>query len=168
VVVVVAFFETTEGLTIMSGSLGHAARSAASARCSPSASSRVAPDSQSVILDSTTEISVRELNRVSLSRFRSHSITQDAPPDVDLSALVDDDIPPFNDRVSAELSARDPVLAAAATHFFGAGPVREGKRVRPVMVLLMGNVSCNPPTSSLPSSDHFSFLFGPRAPLSPP
>jgi len=32
------------------------------------------------------------------------------------------------------------VLTASAQHFFGSGRTREGKRVRPVIVLLMGNV----------------------------
>eukprot|EP00966_Prymnesium_polylepis_P188371 4365601-Prymnesium_polylepis.2 len=97
-----------------------------------------------VVEDSKTEETVQELNTISLEHFRCHSIGTDAAPDIDPFKLVADDIAPLSGRVAADLEAQEPILSASAQHFFGSGRTREGKRVRPVIVLLMGNVSLRP------------------------
>jgi len=127
---------TTRGLNMMSGDFQ--AGRVASTRRSRQSTSRVATG---VVEDSKMEETVVELNRVSLSHFRCHSIAQDAAPSVDPFALVADDIAPLSQRVSRDLRAQEPVLTASAQHFFGSGSTREGKRVRPVIVLLMGNAT---------------------------
>jgi len=94
-----------------------------------------------VVEDSKTEETVQELNTISLEHFRCHSIGTDAAPDIDPFKLVADDIAPLSGRVAADLEAQEPILSASAQHFFGSGRTREGKRVRPVIVLLMGNAT---------------------------
>jgi len=96
---------------------------------------------EDVVEDSKTEETVQELNSVSLEHYRCHSIGVDPAPDVDPFKIVAEDIAPLSGRVSADLEAQEPVLTASAQHFFGSGRTREGKRVRPVIVLLMGNAT---------------------------
>ena len=52
--------------------------------------------------------------------------------------MVTAELDPLSGSVRSDLEGEDPVLSASAQHFFGAGNTREGKRVRPVLVLLMG------------------------------
>lgn len=84
---------------------------------------------------------VRSLNARSLSHLRCHSITEDAAPEVNPFALVAEDIAGLNDEVCVQLEGKDEQLVASAQHFFGAGNTREGKRVRPVIVCLMGQAT---------------------------
>ena len=93
-----------------------------------------------VVEDSQTFNTVSELNQLSLSHFRCHDISADTAPDVDPFAMVADDISRLNAEVCGEVTGKDEVLTASSQHFFGAGNTREGKRVRPVLVCLMGQV----------------------------
>lgn len=117
------------------------------------------PPSENVVEDSKTEEIVQELNRVSLRHHRCHSIENDPAPNVDPFKLVSEDIAPLSNRVSDGLKATDPVLTASAQHFFGSGRTREGKRVRPVIVLLMGNVSASPLLQLLSINGRISLHF---------
>ncbi|KAL1507909.1 hypothetical protein AB1Y20_007514 [Prymnesium parvum] len=119
---------------------------AMSGRVSPLARSRsgqarVAEPPRDVVEDSKTEEIVQELNRVSLSHHRCHNIETDPAPSIDPFKLVAADIAPLSSQVADGLKASDPVLTSSAQHFFGSGRTREGKRVRPVIVLLMGNAT---------------------------
>jgi len=93
---------------------------------------------EAVVEDSTTMRTVQNLNAQSLSEFRCHNILEDAAPDVNPFAMVADDVAVLNDQVCDQLDGVDTDLVASAQHFFGAGNTREGKRVRPVIVNLMG------------------------------
>lgn len=84
---------------------------------------------------------VDSLNAVELSKYRCHNIVEDAAPDVNPFKLVADDIASLNDEVCKQLLADDEALTGSAQHFFGAGNTREGKRVRPVIVCLMGQAT---------------------------
>jgi len=91
------------------------------------------------VLDvSRTEDTVHQLNRVHLDRHRCHSVLTDAPPATDPFALVAADLEPLGTVVRDELDAESLTLRDSAQHFFGKGRAREGKRVRPVLVLLVG------------------------------
>ena len=108
--------------------------------------SRIAVASKSedkvpVVSETTTFDTVSDLNQLSLTEFRCHSLERDAPPNVDPFALVADQIATLNDDVCEQLGANDEVLTSSAQHFFGAGNTREGKRVRPVLVRLMGRAT---------------------------
>ena len=94
-----------------------------------------------VVSETTTFGTVSDLNQLSLSKFRCHSLLSDPPPDIDPFALVKDEIALLNGDVCEQVEATDEVLSASAQHFFGTGNTREGKRVRPVLVCLMGEVS---------------------------
>ena len=124
---------------------GAAGRSVPTKRVTRRASaSRVAvaeKDREPVVEDSTTMRTVRSLNARSLSHLRCHSITEDAAPEVNPFALVAEDIAGLNDEVCVQLEGKDEQLVASAQHFFGAGNTREGKRVRPVIVCLMGQAT---------------------------
>ena len=52
-----------------------------------------------------------------------------------------DEIAQLNEDVCDQVAATDEVLTASAQHFFGAGNTRAGKRVRPVLVCLMGQAT---------------------------
>ena len=93
--------------------------------------------SDRLVFDATFS-TVSELNELSLKQFRCHSVVDDAPPEVDPFALVADEIALLNGDVCSQLEGTDEVLTASAQHFFGAGNTREGKRVRPVIVCLIG------------------------------
>lgn len=94
-----------------------------------------------VVEDTNTLGAVKVLNRLSLSEHRCHSVTADAAPEVDAFGLVADDIALLSDAVRSQLEAKHADLTASAQHFFGAGNARQGKRVRPVIVLLMGQAT---------------------------
>ena len=96
---------------------------------------------QPVVDESTTFATVRSLNALSLSQFRCHSVRDDAAPSVDPFALVQDEISALNNDVCDEVVGEDEVLTCASQHFFGAGNTRAGKRVRPVIVCLMGQAT---------------------------
>lgn len=83
-------------------------------------------------------VQVHQLNRVHLDRHRCHSVLTDAPPATDPFALVAADLEPLGTVVRDELDAESLTLRDSAQHFFGKGRAREGKRVRPVLVLLVG------------------------------
>ena len=108
-------------------------------------SSRIAtaerPLAENVVEDSTTMGTVRTLNARSLSQYRCHSVTNDPAPDVNPFGMVADDVATLNTEVCEQLSGRDKALVDSAQHFFGAGNTREGKRVRPVIVCLMGQAT---------------------------
>ena len=87
---------------------------------------------------------VRNLNAISLERHRAHTVTADAPPSTDPFSLVADDIAPLSGSVCDQLSADQQTLMESAQYFFGAGNARQGKRVRPVIVLLMGQATAQP------------------------
>ena len=109
-----------------------------------SAATRIATTKEvrdAVVEESTTLGTVHELNSVSLSKYRCHSVTDDAPPDVNPFDMVADDIATLNDDVCSELDGKDVDLVGSAQHFFGTGNTREGKRVRPVIVSLMGQAT---------------------------
>ena len=93
-----------------------------------------------VVEESTTFRTVKTLNKMRLKQFRCHSITRDAAPDVNPFTLVADDVATLNGEVCGQLDGKDEVLTASAQHFFGSGNTRQGKRVRPVIVCLMGQV----------------------------
>jgi len=97
-------------------------------------------DRSSVVSETTTFGTVSELNQLSLSHFRCHSLS-DPPPDVDPFALVKDEIALINGDVCGQVEGTDEVLTASAQHFFGSGNTREGKRERPVIVSLMGQAT---------------------------
>lgn len=91
-----------------------------------------------VVQVTRTEETVQALNNVQLNHFRCHSVTTDTPPDVDPFAQVKNQLDPLSTVVRDQLNAESRTLGSAAQHFFGSGRAREGKRVRPVIVLLMG------------------------------
>jgi len=119
-----------------SGRVAKVSRGAASSRLGASTTKPT-----SVVEDSMTEETVKGLNDVSFNHFRTHDLYTDEPPAANPFALVETDIAPLSERVSAQLEAEEPVLTASAQHFFGSGRTREGKRVRPVIVLLTGNAT---------------------------
>jgi len=94
-----------------------------------------------IIEDTNTADVVRKLAAIDLGHMRCHQITEDAPPDVDPFALVKEELAPLSLEVRSQLEAQHESLTDAAQHFFGAGNTREGKRVRPVIVLLMGRAT---------------------------
>jgi geranyl diphosphate synthase len=94
-----------------------------------------------VVEDSTTFRTVESLNALSLSDHRCHSVTSDASPEADPFGLVADELLTLSEDVRAQLHGRDETLGLAASHFFGTGHTREGKRVRPVIVLLMARAT---------------------------
>ena len=94
-----------------------------------------------IIEDTNTADVVRKLAAIDLGHMRCHVITEDAPPDVDPFALVKEELEPLSQDVRSQLEAQHESLTDAAQHFFGAGNTREGKRVRPVIVLLMGRAT---------------------------
>jgi len=98
-------------------------------------------EDERVVEDSQTFNTVSELNQLSLSHFRCHDILAEPAPDVDPFAMVADDISRLNAEVCGEVTGKDEVLTASSQHFFGAGNTREGKRVRPVLVCLMGQAT---------------------------
>lgn len=102
-------------------------------------------DNGAVVDESTTFVTVSQLNEVCLQQFRCHSVADDPAPDVDPFALTRDEVCSLNEAVCTEVEGVDEVLTASAQHFFGAGNTREGKRVRPVIVNLMGRVRAAPP-----------------------
>ncbi|KOO27798.1 geranyl diphosphate synthase [Chrysochromulina tobinii] len=109
-----------------------------------SSASRVAvadKDREPVVVDSTTMTTVRSLNEKSLSKFRCHSISKDPSPDVNPFGMVAAELSTLNGEVCAQLEGKDDDLVGSAQHFFGAGNTREGKRVRPVIVCLMGQAA---------------------------
>ena len=58
---------------------------------------------------------------------------------VDPFALVKKDLAPFSDNMKELVEAENPVLTAAAKHFF---EKRHGKRFRPTIVMLMCTYAC--------------------------
>eukprot|EP00310_Coccolithus_braarudii_P023898 CAMPEP_0183357398 /NCGR_PEP_ID=MMETSP0164_2-20130417/46153_1 /TAXON_ID=221442 /ORGANISM="Coccolithus pelagicus ssp braarudi, Strain PLY182g" /LENGTH=422 /DNA_ID=CAMNT_0025530997 /DNA_START=17 /DNA_END=1285 /DNA_ORIENTATION=+ len=94
-----------------------------------------------VVEVSRTEETVLHLNSVSLDSHRCHSISKDEPPVVDPFGLVREQLEPLSAAVRHELEAESTGLADASQHFFGSGAAREGKRVRPVLVLLMAQAT---------------------------
>lgn len=94
-----------------------------------------------IIEDTNTADVVRKLAAIDLGHNRCHQITEDAPPDVDPFALVKEELAPLSREVRSQLEAQHESLTDASQHFFGAGNTREGKRVRPVIVLLMGRAT---------------------------
>jgi geranyl diphosphate synthase len=55
--------------------------------------------------------------------------------------MVAAELSTLNGEVCAQLEGKDDDLVGSAQHFFGAGNTREGKRVRPVIVCLMGQAA---------------------------
>jgi len=98
-------------------------------------------DNGAVFDESTTFVTVSQLNEVCLQQFRCHSVADDPAPDVDPFALTRDEVSSLNEAVCMEVKGVDEALTASAQHFFGAGNTREGKRVRPVIVNLMGRAT---------------------------
>lgn len=96
-----------------------------------------------IIEDSKTEEVVAALNDLDLSHHRCHDIATDAPPDVNPFGLVEDELTPLSADVRSQLEAEHTSLTDASQHFFGSGNTREGKRVRPVLVLLMGRAAAD-------------------------
>jgi len=106
------------------------------------------------VSESTTFSTVSDLNQLSLSDFRCHSLATDDAPDVDPFALVADEIALLNDDVCTQVGAEDEVLTASAQHFFGTGNTRAGKRVRPVLVCLMGRATALAAKLDEPQQQH--------------
>jgi geranyl diphosphate synthase len=101
---------------------------------------------------------VHQLNRVRLERHRCHSVTADAPPSVDPFQLVASHLEPLGHVVRGELDSESATLRDSAQHFFGKGRAREGKRVRPVLVLLVGaTTALNAPESAHPPDVETAF-----------
>lgn len=123
-----------------SGAARAAASSADPVRVTGSKASAGEP-ADPVVEESQTFRTVSELNSLSLSKFRCHDVRTDPAPEVDPFALVADEIAVLNEDVCNEVTGDDEVLTASSQHFFGAGNTREGKRVRPVLVCLMGEAS---------------------------
>mmetsp|Transcript_51619 Transcript_51619/g.112335 ORF Transcript_51619/g.112335 Transcript_51619/m.112335 type:complete len:410 (+) Transcript_51619:137-1366(+) len=98
-------------------------------------------DKAEVVQVTRTEETVQQLNSVHLERHRCHSVATDAPPTVDPFKLVQKQLEPLSAVVRAQLDAESQTLGQAAQHFFGAGSARQGKRVRPVIVLLVGQAT---------------------------
>merc|ERR1719221_236612 len=98
-------------------------------------------ESTDVVEVTRTEETVEQLNSLSLHAHRCHSIGSDAPPAVDPFALVHEQLEPLSAIVRSQLDAESHTLGDASQHFFGAGAAREGKRVRPVLVLLMAQAT---------------------------
>jgi len=94
-----------------------------------------------VIEKPNTDMVVKALNAIDLSEKRCHDLLTDGVPDVDPFAMVQDELTPLSADVRGHLEAEHIALTEAAQHFFGAGNTREGKRVRPVLVLLMGRAT---------------------------
>ena len=122
---------------------GFGARAAAGAggRAATAVEDREDKESGGVVSESTIFGTVSDLNELSLSKFRCHSLANDPPPNIDPFALVTDEIAQLNEDVCDQVAATDEVLTASAQHFFGAGNTRAGKRVRPVLVCLMGQAT---------------------------
>ena len=122
---------------------GFGARAAAGAggRAATAVEDRDDKESGGVVSESTIFGTVSDLNELSLSKFRCHSLANDPPPNIDPFALVTDEIAQLNEDVCDQVAATDEVLTASAQHFFGAGNTRAGKRVRPVLVCLMGQAT---------------------------
>jgi hypothetical protein len=93
------------------------------------------------LAESTTFTTVAELNKLCLQKCRCHTISTDPKPSVDPFAMARDDVSMLNGDVRKAVTGKGEVLTAAAQHFFGAGNTREGKRVRPVIVNLMGQAT---------------------------
>merc|ERR1719221_2443700 len=98
-------------------------------------------ESTDVVEVTRTEETVEQLNSLSLQTHRCHSISSDAPPQVDPFALVHEQLEPLSAIVRSQLDAESHTLGDASQHFFGVGAAREGKRVRPVLVLLMAQAT---------------------------
>jgi len=94
-----------------------------------------------VVEASTTFGTVKTLNSLNLQQFRCHSITEDAAPTVDPFQMTTTEVSQLNELVCSEVTGEEEVLTAAAQHYFGGGDTREGKRVRPVIVGLMGKAT---------------------------
>ena len=94
-----------------------------------------------VIEKPQTDTVVNALNEIDLSHNRCHDLLTDSAPDVDPFAMVQDELTPLSADVRGHLEAEHNALTEAAQHFFGSGNTREGKRVRPVLVLLMGRAT---------------------------
>lgn len=123
------------------GRVGSGRRGGKTRRAGGSSSSSAAAAVDVVVSDSDTEGTVRGLNQLSLSNFRCHDVLTSAPPDVDPFTRVQHHIAPLSAKVRDELESQDFTLKEASQHFFGQGNMREGKRVRPVIVLLMGEAT---------------------------
>ena len=93
--------------------------------------------SDEIVQVTRSDVTVKELNAMRLGGG-CHSVVNDAPPDVDPFGMVGHILAPLAAEVRSQLGAESTMLHQSATHFFGAGSAREGKRVRPVIVLLMG------------------------------
>mmetsp|Transcript_481 Transcript_481/g.1423 ORF Transcript_481/g.1423 Transcript_481/m.1423 type:complete len:434 (-) Transcript_481:22-1323(-) len=114
-----------------------------------------APPRAEEVLDVTrTEDTVDQLNAVQFDS-RCHSVTTDPPPAIDPFALVEGLLEPLGSNVRAQLDhTESPTLRDSAQHFFGAGRAREGKRVRPVIVLLIGAATAlSAPQGARPEPD---------------
>lgn len=96
---------------------------------------------EEVVQVNSPVVTVQQLNSVKLDRHRCHSVSNDAPPAADPFALVNSSLQPLSAEVRRQLQAESATLGDAAQHFFGKGNAREGKRVRPVLVLLMGQAT---------------------------
>jgi geranylgeranyl pyrophosphate synthase len=125
------------GMDSVSGRVARTARRSGGGRVA----TLVDGSEERVVEESQTFSTVSALNQMSLSHFRCHDITVDPAPDVDPFGLVADDIARLNAEVCNEVTGKDEVLTASSQHFFGAGNTREGKRVRPVLVCLMGQAT---------------------------
>lgn len=101
-----------------------------------------------IIEDSSAEEVVRTLAGIDLAHFRCHRILEDSAPDVDPFALVEEELKPLSEDVRSQLEAEHRALTDASQHFFGTGNTREGKRVRPVLVLLMGRATAQEKSST--------------------
>jgi len=124
----------------------------------PSSSINVAKSEENVLDVPRTEETVHQLNGVRLERHRCHSVTSDAPPAVDPFQLVAAHLEPLGHVVRGELDAESATLRDSAQHFFGKGRAREGKRVRPVLVLLVGaTTALNAPASAQPVDAETAF-----------
>jgi len=107
----------------------------------PRAVSAVDKSTQDVVQVSKMENTVAQLNSVCLDSNRCHCIRSDPAPEVDPFAMAQEHLEPLQASVRAQLEAESYTLNGASQHFFGAGGAREGKRVRPVIVLLMGQAT---------------------------
>jgi len=100
-----------------------------------------AQEREDVVQVTSAEQALQALNSVQLDSNRCHSIRDSEPPEVDPFALVSHHLEPLSGVVRDQLETESDTLGHAAQHFFGAGAAREGKRVRPVLVLLMGEAT---------------------------
>ncbi len=122
------------------------------------APTKAAHNKQAVIDAPRTAETVHNLNALSHTTHRCHSVLSDNPPQIDPFELVAPHLAPISTSIAQQLDAESPTLGAAARHFFGQGNAREGKRVRPVLTLLMGDATAQNPPKDAATADATELL----------